>query len=129
MIRYRPTTHDRRFTAITVSVEVLDTMIAKDGFPFHVGSEGSIDPRLPWQVQAYHVERYCDRFAEISVDEVAQRAVARLSMSAERTSGRSAITLVDGLETLAVFKDLGIEQIEIEVPWSEAAEIESRLLP
>lgn len=128
-MRYQPTTFDRRFRTITVSVEALDAMISRDGFPFYVGAEGHTDDRLPWQVQSFHRSRYCDRFAEISVDEVAQHPVVRLSMSDERTNGRSAITLVDGLETLAVFKDLGIEQIEIEVRSSQAAEIESRLLP
>ena len=128
-MRYQPTTCDRRFTAITVSVLALDAMISRDGFPFWIGSEGGTDPRLPWQVQAFHRSRYCDRFAEISVDEIAHCPVARLSQADERNEGRSAITLMDGLETLAVFKELAIEQIEIEVPWSEAIEIESRLLP
>lgn len=127
MIRYRSTTCSRRFRTITVNVASLDKMIRRDGFPFHIGADGRTDDRLPWQVQAYHAERYCDRFAEISVDEIAQRPVVRLSMDDERADGRSPITVVDGLETLAAFRDLGIEQIDIEVPWEQASQIEARL--
>jgi hypothetical protein len=110
-----------------VSVVALDKMISSDGFPFHIGADGRTDDRLPWRVQAYHAERYCDRFAEVSVDEIAQRPVVRLSMDDERAAGRSPITVEDGLETLAVFRDLGIEQIDIEVPWEQANQIEARL--
>lgn len=128
MIRYLSTTCSRRFTTITVDVATLDSMIAADGFPFHIGADGHTDDRLPWQVQAYHAERYCNRYAEVSVDEIAQRPVVRLCMDAERAAGRSPITVEDGLETLAVFRDLGIQQIDIEVPWEQAIQIEARLI-
>lgn len=127
MIRYRPTTCSGRFTTITVDVTALDKMIRRDGFPFHIGADGRTDDRLPWQVQAYHVERYCNSFAEVSVDEIAQHPVVRLSIDDERAAGRSPITVEDGVETLAVFRDLGIEQIDIEVPWEQAVQIEARL--
>ena len=127
MIRYRPTTCDSRFRTITVNVTALDKMIAADGFPFHIGVDGRTDDRLPWQVQAFHQGRYCDRFAEVSVDEIAQRPVVRLSVDDERAAGRSPITVEDGLETLAVFRDLKIQQINIEVPWEQAVQIEARL--
>lgn len=127
MIRYRPTTCDSRFRIITVNVTALDKMIRRDGFPFHIGADGRTDDRLPWWVQAYHAERYCNRFAEVSVDEIAQHPVVRLSMDDELAAGRSPITVEDGLETLAVFRDLGIEQIDIEVPWEQAIQIEARL--
>lgn len=127
MIRYKPTTCSRRFTNITVSVSALDEMISRDGFPFYIGAGGRTDDRLPWHVQAYHAERYCDRFAEVSVDRVAPRPVVRLSMPDEVAIGRSPITVENGLETLAVFHDLGIERMEIEVLWGQAAQIEARL--
>jgi len=127
MIRYKPTTYSRRFTNITVSVAALNKMISPDGFPFYIGAGGRTDDRLPWHVQAYHTERYCDRFAEVSVDRVAQRPVVRLSMPDEVAIGRSPITVENGLETLAVFHDLRIERIEIEVLWGQAAQIEARL--
>lgn len=127
MIRYRPTTCSRRFRTITVNVAALDKMISRDGFPFHIGADGRTDDRLPWRVQAHHAERYCDRYAEITVDEIAQRPVVRLSMDDELSIGRSPITVEYGLETLAVFRDFGIEQIDIEVPWEQAIQIEARL--
>jgi hypothetical protein len=49
-------------------------------------------------------------------------------MDDEIAEGRAWITLVDGLETVAVFRDLGFDSIEIEVPWEQAAEIEARLM-
>ena len=128
MIRYKPTTNSRRFTAITVNVQTLDTMIAKDGFPFHIGPEGRTDDRLPWFVQAKHVCCYCDQLAEIAVDEIAAHPVLRLSMPDEIATGRSPITVEAGQETLAAFRDLGIKEIEVEVLWREATEIEARLL-
>lgn len=127
MIRYRSTTCSRRFKTITVNVASLDEMIRRDGFPFYLGANGHTDDRLPWQVQAHHTERYCNRYAEVSVDEIAQHPVVRLSMDDELAAGRSPITVEDGLETLAVFRDLGIEQIDIEVPWEQAVQIEARL--
>lgn len=127
MIQFRSTTNDRRFRVVTIDADRLDATITKDGFPFHVGSEGKIDPRLPWQVQAHHIERYCNRFAEITVDSIAARPVVRLSDTDEIASGRAAITVVDGLETIAALRDAGFAMIEIEVLWREAAEIEARL--
>ena len=128
MITFKPTTNDHRFTTITIDAEHLDATIAKDGFPFHVGSEGRTDSRLPWQVQAHHIERYCHRFAGIVVDDVTARPVIRLSDADEITAGRSAITVVDGLETIAALRDAGVVMIEVEVLSREAAEIEARLM-
>lgn len=127
MITYRTTANDKRFTTIAVSTMVLDEMIGQNGFPFHVGSEGTTDSRLPWQVQAFHIERYCDRFAEITVDEVVAHPVLRLSRADEISEGRSSITVIDGLETIAALRDAGIDQIEVEVLRREAVEIEARL--
>lgn len=128
MIQFRPTTHDSRFRVITIDADRLDATIAKDGFPFHIGAGGRTDGRLPWQVQAHHVERYCDRFAGIVVDGIAARAVVRLSDNDEIASGRAAITVVTGMETIAALRDAGVSMIDVEVLWQEAAEIEARLV-
>lgn len=127
MIKFKPTTYDRRFTAITVDVASLNAMIRADGYPFHIGTDGHSDDRLPWQVQAHHRYIYCDKLAEIMVDGTADRPVACLTRDDEVAEGRAKITVMAGLETLAVFRDQGLPTIEIEVPWNERIEIESRL--
>lgn len=59
---------------------------------------------------------------------VAARAMVRLSDADEIAAGRDAITVVDGLETIAALRDAGLSMIEVEVLWLEAAEIEARLV-
>lgn len=127
MIQFRPTTHDSRFKVITIDADRLEAIIAKDGFPFHIGAGGRTDDRLPWQVQAHHRARYCHHFAEIAVDGVAACPVVRLSDADEIAAGRAAITVVTGLETIAALRDAGHAMIEVEVLWLEAAEVEARL--
>lgn len=128
MIKYRPTTHDHRFTVITVDVDDLDAMIRSHGFPFYIGPEGHSDDRLPWWVQAHHRCIYCDKFAEIKVDGIADRPVAYLTLDDDLADGRARVTVASGLETLAVFRDLRLRQIDIEVPWGQRAQIESLLI-
>lgn len=128
MIMFQPTTDDHRFAKITVSAATLNAMTCKDGFPFHVGAGGEIGTHLPQHVRTFHNSRYCDRYAEIMADRTARRPVLRLSDRDEIAAGRSPITVVDGLETIAALIDAGIDLIEIEVLRSQATEIEARLI-
>ena len=113
---------------ITVDVDDLDAMIRRDGFPFYIGPEGQSDECLPWWVQAHHRCIYCDKFAEIKVDGIADRPVAYLQPDDDLVDGRARVTLVSGLETLAAFRDLRLPHIDIEVPWGQRAQIESLLI-
>lgn len=128
MIRYRPTTYDPRFKTITVSVEALDTLVSAGDYPSYVHAGGTTAPRLPWQVQAFHISRYYDRLAEVTVDEVANRPVVRLSENDERHEGRSPVIVVDGLETIAAFRDADVMSVDVEVPGRQWEEIEARLI-
>lgn len=128
MIRYRSTTCDRRFKAITVSIEALNALVCVDEYPTYIRAAGTTAPELPWQVQAHHVERYCDRFAEVSVDEIANRPVVRLTDNDEQLDGRPPVIVVDGLETIAALRDAGIRTVEVEVPWWQRQEIEAHLI-
>lgn len=128
MIRYRPTTCDRRFKAITVSVEVLNALVSAEDDPTYIRAGGLTDGRLPSHVQAFHLSRYYDRLGEIQVDRMAQRPVVRLSDDDERQEGRPPVIVVDGLETIAALRDAAILTVEVEVPWWQRQEIEARLI-
>lgn len=128
MIRYRSTTCDRRFKAITVSVEALNALVCADEYPTYIRAGVTTAPELPWQVQGFHISRYYDRLAEVAVDEIASRPVVCLSDHDERQEGRPPVIVVDGLETIAAFRDAGIRTVEVEVPWWQRQEIEARLI-
>jgi len=128
MIRYRPTTSDRRFTTITVSVGALDKLMCADDGASYIRAGGIPAPEIPWQVQALHISRYYDRISEIIVDEVANRPMVRLSDNDEQQEGMSAVIVVDGLETIAALRFAGVLRVDVEVPWREREEIEARLI-
>lgn len=128
MIRYRSTTCDRRFKAITVSVEALNALVCADEYPTYIRAGGTTAPELPWQVQAFHISRYYDRLAEVAVDEVVYCPVVRLSDNYECQEGRPPVIVVDGLETIAALRDAAILTVEVEVPWWQRQEVEARLI-
>lgn len=128
MIRYRPTTCDRRFKAITVSIEALNALVCADAYPTYIRAGGIPVSHLPWQVQAFHVSRYYDRLAEVAVDKVANRPVVRISDNDEQQDGRPTVIVVDGLETIAALRDAGVMSVDVEVPWRQWEEIEARLI-
>lgn len=128
MIKYHPTTFDTLFKTISVSVVALDTLVCADDYPSYIRAGGTTAPELPWQVQALHISRYYDRLAEVTVEEVANRPVVRLSDNDERQEGRAPVIVVDGLETIASLRDAGIQTVDVEVPWWQRQEIEARLI-
>lgn len=128
MIRYRPTTCDRRFTTITVSVDALDKLMCADDGASYIRAGGIPAQDIPWQVQALHVSRYYDRLAEVTVEEVANRPVVRLSDHDERQEGAAAVIVVDGCESIAALRDAGVRTVDVEVPWWQREEVEARLI-
>lgn len=128
MIRYSPTTYDTQFKTITVSVEALDALGRTDDTPSYIRPGGIPAPDLPWWIQAFHISRYLECIGEIEVDRLARRPVVRLSNNDERQDGRSAVIVVDGLESIAALRDAGVSLVDIEVPWREREEIEARLI-
>lgn len=101
-------------------------MFQTDGYPNHIGFEAECPENLPVALRQMHADSYWKRYSEIDVERVIPRPLLRLSTAEEQSEyGWGPLQLLDGRHRIAVLRDLGVDRIEIEVPWGEVQTIEA----
>lgn len=114
------------FKAVLVNVPKIAAIFKDDGYPNHIGFEAECPEHLPLVLLQNHADSYWKRYSEIDVEQVITRPLLRLSTAEERSEyGWGALQLLDGRHRIAVSRDLGLDTIEIEVPWNEVERIEA----
>lgn len=125
MINYKSNSIPGFKTAI-VNVQKIAELFEADGYPNHIGFEAECPGNLPEALRQMHADSYWNRYSEIDVGEPMIRPLLRLSTSEERSDyGWGPLQLLDGRHRIAVSRDLGLDTIEVEVPWDEVERIEA----
>lgn len=125
MINYKSNSMPGFKTAI-VNVQKIAELFEADGYPNHIGFEAECPGTLPITLLQNHADSYWKRYSEIDVEHVITRPLLRLSTAEEKTEyGWGPLQLLDGRHRIAVSRDLGLEMIEVEVPWGEVQTIEA----
>ena len=117
------------FKLTHVDVQVISDLFQLDGYPNYIGCDGETPKNLPVHLKKIHEDRYVRRYSQIYKNGKVLRPLLRLSSTEEQNEyGWGPLFLLDGRHRIAVLRDLGVTEIEVEVPWRETQHIEALFL-
>lgn len=88
-----------------------------------------VSENLPINLRNSHKDRYLRRYFQIYEEGKVLRPLLRLASAEERNLyGWGPLFLLDGRHRIAVLRDLGVTEIEVDVPWREVLHIEAVFL-
>lgn len=117
------------FSVTRVDVQKISDLFQLDGYPNYIGCDGDTPEKLPVHLKVIHEDRYLRRYSQVYKNGEVLRPLLRLSTREEQyEDGWGPLFLLDGRHRIAVLRDLGLTEIEVEVPWRETLHIEALFL-